>query len=123
MILRALILVGLLGCDVEDTRPPEIRECRERVCSALASCAPIIPGNDWDWRTEESCKSSMTCGDDVDGCEDAVLNLRCIGPGATLWFDKELKVGVYNVWHACSVNKWDERALVGGRSSSPEGKP
>ena len=99
---HALPLLLALACDTYD--PPGLApaECTSLVCDTLPDCSPAIVRL-WDWRTSETCSSTMRCGDRPDECVAAVERLTCIGPGATPELTAVHSQGVHDIIDACTV--------------------
>lgn len=81
MTARPLLALTLFACDV-DASPAPWLDTIDEVCAHLPDCSPVLPGGAWDWRTEATCRRTMTAGADPEACLAAVDALTCIGPGA-----------------------------------------
>lgn len=100
----ALAILALVACDV-DASPAPWLACVDEVCEVLPACSPVVPSvvGSWDWRTRESCRRTMACGDRWDVCMQAVAALPCIGPGPTPADLREAHIrGVRAVQRACA---------------------
>lgn len=94
-----LVLTMATGCADEmvggDMAP---LECTALVCSHLPDCAPFLPAMGWDWRSDEACLSTMTCGAEPSACAEAVFALPCVGPGP---LPPAVVEAVHRVWVEC----------------------
>lgn len=103
--LPLLFFLIVLACDSDSaakTPPNPALQCVVDICAVLVVRAPIVPNHrlkwSWDWRTNEACLATMTCGDREGACRGAVWALPQIGPGS----EPEVSdAAVYRVWHAC----------------------
>lgn len=118
-ITSLLLFWFALTCDLEPgTRvEPDLElQCVVDVCSVLSRRAPIVPNHrlrwTWDWRTNEACVATMSCGSRMDACRAAVDAVPQVGPGS----EPEVSdAAIYRVWHACR-----EISGAGGQAPSRE---
>ncbi len=95
-----------IACDSEPAavpvKPNPALQCTVDICAVLVDRAPIIPNHTlrwrWDWRTSESCLSTMSCGAREAACRSAVARLPQLGPGSE---PPAADSAIYHVWHAC----------------------
>lgn len=95
--MRWLILAGLASCADAPSA-----SCEEQACEYVSQCSKLTTSH-WDWRTEDACLSTFSCGVYPDICLDAILSLPCLGPSPTLDEIEDHTWAMVYVRHNCLI--------------------